>query len=100
MPEARKSKAKGGTMKIIQASFLALLAICTLAGCTRQSTRSPDVSGAIRQSLDQAGLKDVAIRQDREKGVVTLDGHVESDDAKMRAESIARSQAGQQVVAN
>ncbi|MBK5295295.1 MAG: hypothetical protein JJE04_26910 [Acidobacteriia bacterium] len=31
---------------------------------------------SIRSSLDQAGFKDVSVKQDRDKGVVTLGGHV------------------------
>jgi len=76
------------------------LALNALTGCTRTSTKSPDVTGAVRQSLDQAGLKDVSVDQDRDKGVVTLGGHVASEDAKIQAESIAKSMAAGQVVAN
>jgi hyperosmotically inducible periplasmic protein len=71
-----------------------------LTGCARESTKSPDVSSAVRQSLDQAGLKDVSVDQDRDKGVVTLNGYVATDGAKSEAESIAKSLAGSQVVAN
>lgn len=38
--------------------------------------------------------------QDREKGVVTLTGHVASDSDKQQAESIARSMGAGQVVAD
>jgi len=64
------------------------------------STKSADVSASIRTSLDQAGFKDVTVDQDRDKGVVTLGGHVATDADKSQAETIARSFAGQQVVAN
>jgi osmotically-inducible protein OsmY len=80
--------------------LLAIVAAGTLAGCSKTSTKSADVSGSIRTSLDQAGLKDVSVSQDREKGVVTLGGHVAADGDKSQAESIARSVAGTQVVAN
>jgi len=76
------------------------LAFLALAGCARTSTKSPDVTGAVRQSLEQSGLKDVSVRDDRDNGVVTLTGHVASDEAKSQAESIAKSAAGGQVVAN
>jgi len=80
---------------------LAALLIGTLVGCSNTTPKSPDVSDAIRKSLDErADLKDVSIKQDRDKGVVTLGGHVTSDGAKRDAESIARSSAGGQVVAN
>ena len=70
-----------------------------LAGCS-SSVKAPDVSGTVRQSLSQAGLKDVSVSQDREKGVVTLKGSVPADADKIRAESIAKSVAGAQVIAN
>jgi osmotically-inducible protein OsmY len=69
-------------------------------GCSGTPTKSPDVSDSIRKSLDQAGLKDVSVSQDRDKGVVTLGGHVAADADKSQAESIAKSIATGQVVAN
>ncbi len=72
----------------------------TLAGCSTASTKTDDVSGNIRTSLEQAGLKDVSASQDRDKGVVTLSGHVAADGDKAQAESIARSFAGTEVVSN
>jgi hypothetical protein len=57
-------------------SLLAVVAAGTLAGCSTTSARAADVSNSLRASLDQAGLKDVSVRQDRDKGVVTLGGHV------------------------
>ena len=87
------------TLHVCVAS-LALLAAGILAGCSQTSMKSPDVTASIRTSLDQAGLKDVSVSQDREKGVVTLNGHVESDGDKAQALSIATSMAGGQVVSN
>src|ERR1039458_8058368 len=81
-------------------SMLAIAVVGTLVGCSTTSRKTADVSESIRTSLDQAGLKDVSLTQDRDKGVVTLGGHVAADDDKGRAESIARSLAGNQVVAN
>jgi hyperosmotically inducible protein len=80
--------------------LLAVAAAGALAGCSTQSTKTADVSKNIRTSLDQAGLKDVSASDDHDKGVVTLDGHVAADTDKSRAESIARSMAGDQVVSN
>jgi len=81
-------------------SLLALLVVVTLVGCSGTVRQSPDVSDSIRKSLDQAGLKDVSVSQDRDKGVVTLGGHVAADADKSQAESIAKSIATGQVVAN
>jgi osmotically-inducible protein OsmY len=72
----------------------------TLVACSGTARQSPDVSDSIRKSLDQAGLKDVSVSQDRDKGVVTLGGHVAADADKSQAESIAKSIATGQVVAN
>ena len=80
--------------------MLALLVVATLVGCSQTARQSPDVSDSIRKSLDQAGLKDVSVSQDRDKGVVTLGGHVAADADKSQAESIAKSIAIGQVVAN
>ena len=80
------------TFKICQAT-LALAIVATLTGCSTASTNLPDVSAGIRAALDQAGLKDVSASQDREKGVVTLGGHVPGTGDKAQAESIARSLA-------
>ena len=84
------------TLKLCS-SVLALLVVTTLVGCST-TTKSPDVSDSIRKSLDQAGLKDVEVSQDRDKGVVTLGGHVAAEADKVQAESIAKSNAAGQVV--
>ena len=81
-------------------AVLMLLAVGSLAGCSRTSKLSPDVSDSIRKSLDQAGLKAVSVTQDRDKGVVTLSGNVAADADKAQAESIATSIATGQVVSN
>jgi hyperosmotically inducible periplasmic protein len=80
-------------------ALLAMFAVGSLAGCSRESTKSPDVADSIRKSLDQSGIKNVSVAQDRDKGVVTLSGNVATDADKSQAESIARSIAAGQVVA-
>lgn len=89
-------------MRILRPCLLlaAVVVAGVLAACSTASTKSPDVSATVRTSLDQAGYKDVSVNQDRDKGVVTLSGHVATDADKSQAESIARSLAGTQVVAN
>ena len=76
-----------------------LLAIGALVGCTA-SAKSPDVSDSIRKSLDQAGFTNVTVSQDRGNGIVTLGGQVGSENDKSQAESLAKSFAGAQVVAD
>lgn len=79
-----------------------LLLILTMAwglACSNKR-KAPDVSASIRQALDQAGLREVRVSQDRDKDVVSLTGNVATDNDKTQAESIARSIAGNQVVSN
>jgi hyperosmotically inducible protein len=80
--------------------LLALISVGTVVGCSRFSAKSPDVADSIRKSLDQAGLKDVSVSQDRDKGIVTLGGQVATDDQKAQADSLAKSFAGTEVVAD
>lgn len=89
-------------MKTLKLTVFALAVVIagSLAGCSTATTKSADVSASIRTSLDQAGYKDVSVNQDRDKGVVTLGGSVAADTDKLQAETIAKSIAGAQVVAN
>jgi hyperosmotically inducible protein len=97
---ARNDKNQEKNMKKLlpHSAVVIALTIGCLMGCS--SPKSPDVEGPIRQSLNQAGLSDVSVSQDRDKGVITLGGHVADDSAKAQAETIARSNAAGQVVAN
>jgi len=81
-------------------TVLMLVAIGTMVGCRMGPAKSPDVSDNIRKALDQAGMKDVTVSEDRDKGIVTLGGQVESENDKAQAESLAKSLAGAQVVAD
>ncbi len=81
-------------------SIGSLLIAASLAACSAEPTKSSDVADSIRKSLDQAGLKDVRVSQDRDKGVVTLTGTTASDADKAQAESIAKTIAGSQVVSD
>jgi osmotically-inducible protein OsmY len=74
------------------------LAVAGLVGCN--ANRAPDVAGKIRDSIKQAGLKDVTVSQNRDKGVVTLGGKVVTMDQKTQAAQIAQPIAAGQVVAN
>jgi hyperosmotically inducible periplasmic protein len=84
---------------ILSGALLAMFAFGTLSGCST-TQKSPDVANQIRSSLDQAGLKDVDVKQDRDKGVVTLTGTTASDADKAQAESVAKSIATNDIVAN
>jgi hyperosmotically inducible periplasmic protein len=95
----RKENQKMRLQKLLRL-LAAFFVLGGLYACSNTPTKSPDVSDNIRKALDQANLKDVSVSQDREKGVVTLSGTTASEADKAQAESIAKSIAGSQVVAN
>lgn len=80
-------------------SMPALIAIAGLAGCST-TAKAPDVSDSIRKALDRPALKDVSVSDDREKGVVTVGGHVATESDKEQAEAIARQMAAGQVLSD
>jgi hyperosmotically inducible periplasmic protein len=84
--------------KLISTAFLSLTLAAGLA-CNTQD-KNPDVTANVRQGLNQAGLNDVSVSEDRDKGVVTLSGKTASDSQKAQAEDIAKSAAGSMVVAD
>lgn len=88
-------------MRVFTASMFAqaLIGAGVITGCA-QTAKSGDVSDSIRASLENAGLKRVTVAQDRDKGVVTLGGSVNTDADKLQAASIAQGFVGTQVVAN
>lgn len=81
-------------------TVLTLLACGAFVGCSNTHKQYPDVSAQVRNALDQAGLKDVSVHQDRDKGVVTLSGTTTSDSDRGQAESIAKSIASAEVVSD
>ena len=80
-------------------AVLPLLWVGLLASCSTTS-KTPNVADRIRTSLDQSGYKDINVSQDRDKGVVTLTGMVPTQGDKAQVESLAKSNAGSQIVAN
>jgi len=86
-------------LKKLVCEGLIFSAIGVFAACS-DTPKSPDVADSIKQNLKSAGFNDVSVSQDRDKGVITLGGHVPADGDKAQAESIAKSAAAGQVVAN
>jgi hyperosmotically inducible protein len=99
-PKRVVKKRRNMKSNVLFGALLAVFAVGTFSGCSSGPTQSADVAEPIRQSLTQAGLKDVSVSQDRDKGVVTLTGTTTSDADKAQAESIARSVAGSQVISD
>ncbi len=87
-------------MTLVKPTSTVLLTLTLVAGFACSKDKAPDVTSNIRESLNQVGLTDVSVSEDRDKGVVTLTGQTASDDQKSQAESIAKSAAGSLVVAD
>jgi hyperosmotically inducible protein len=83
----------------ILAMFMANASLILILACS-QSQKSPDVKADIEKALGQQGLRSVNVSQDRDKGVITLAGDVQTDADKQRAEDVARSISNSLVIAN
>lgn len=77
----------------------AALIAASLVGCAT-APKAPDVAANVRDSLKQAGFNDVSVKQDRDKGVVTLGGNVNTDADRAKAEAIAKPIVGNEVLAD
>ena len=70
-----------------------------LSGCNRQN-QHPDVKDAVNSAMTANGLGVVNVSQDRDKGVLTLSGDVESADQKAQAEQVAKQTAPDYTISN
>jgi hyperosmotically inducible protein len=69
-----------------------------VAGCNKAA--HPDEKSAVTNSLNSSNLSAVNVSQDRDKGVITLSGNVDTDQAKAQAEAVARQAAPDYTIAN
>jgi hyperosmotically inducible protein len=75
------------------------MALFLVVGCNREAQHA-DVKDAVDTAMTRNNLGVVKVSQDRDKGVLTLTGDVDSADKKMQAESVAKEAAPGYVVAN
>jgi len=90
-------KATSPQHQLLLAAATVLLASLAMAGC--QSSH-PDEKSAVTTSLNNNNLSAVSVSQDRDKGVMTLSGNVETPEFKNQAETIARQAAPDYTIAN
>jgi hyperosmotically inducible periplasmic protein len=69
-----------------------------VAGCNKPA--HPDEKSAVNDSLKNNSLSAVSVSQDRDKGVMTLKGNLDSQDLKNQAENIAKQAAPDYTVAD
>ncbi|KAA6459082.1 BON domain-containing protein [Acidobacteria bacterium AB60] len=80
-------------------SSVVLAGAMTIAGC-HQNSSHPDEKGAVTNSLNSNQLSNVSVSQDRDKGVMTLTGDVDTADKKAQAETVAKQAAPDYTIAN
>ncbi len=78
-----------------------VMALTLAVGCnTTTNNQHPDVKNNIQTALKNANLGDVDVSQDRDKGVITLSGNVQTQDQKQQAESVVQQNAPGYTVAD
>ena len=78
---------------------VALLMMFALAACERDK-QHPDVKEAVNTAMTRNNLGVVSVSQDRDKGVLTLTGDVETAEQKAQAETVAAQAAPGYTIAN
>lgn len=91
-------------MKSIYSPRPLLLSATILMGCAALvagcQTSHPDEKSAVTTSLNNNNFSSVDVSQDRDKGVMTLKGNVDSDDIKQQAANLAKQSAPDYTIAN
>lgn len=87
-------------MRFLTSILLAVLGLALLVGCSKQRANTPPAKDNVEQALKQNGLADINVDEDRDKGVITLNGNVQSDEQKAQAEQLAKQAAPADVIAN
>lgn len=81
------------------AAIVGVASLALVAGCN-QAAQHPDVKDNVVNALKSNNLGNVDVSQDRDKGVMTLTGNVQSQDQKNQAESIVNQTASGYTVAD
>lgn len=71
-----------------------------LACSARRSATDISYKDDVQKALVQAELKDVTVSEDRDRNTITLGGTVHSEDAKANAGEVAKTAAGDRIIAN
>ncbi len=79
-------------------SLLLVPALLMAVACTKAPSTS--YKDLVKKALEQSELQDVTVSEDRDRNTITLGGTVHSDDAKRQAGEVAKSVAGERIVAN
>jgi hyperosmotically inducible periplasmic protein len=77
-----------------------VLFLSVLVGCSQQRANTPAMKDNVNNALTQNSLGQVKVDEDRDKGVITLKGDVETQAKKEEAERVAKEAAPGRVIAN
>ena len=77
---------------------LAAMVLMLAVGCTR--TNNVAYKDHVQNALKQADYQGLSVAEDVDKNTITLSGKLHSEDAKQKAAEVAKSAAGERVVAN
>jgi hyperosmotically inducible periplasmic protein len=77
-----------------------VISLGALVGCSQQRANMPSMKDNVNNALTQNNLGEVKVDEDRNKGVITLKGDVETEAKKAEAERVAKSAAPDRVIAN
>jgi len=84
--------------RFLLSSAAVLAGVMAVAGCNKPS--HPDEKSAVSDALKNNNLSAVSVSQDRDKGVMTLKGDVDSQDIKNQAENVAKQAAPDYTIAD
>ncbi|HTZ96599.1 MAG TPA: BON domain-containing protein [Terriglobales bacterium] len=95
----RKFSQRFSPARIAAAAVVSLIlcAVLGLAGCNQTH---PDEKDAVNNALTANGLGVVTVSQDRDKGVMTLSGDVETQGKKDQAAQVAKQAAPDYTISN
>lgn len=90
-------KQEGCSRTFLLGTAVLMAGAMMFAGC---KASHPDEKSAVTNSLNSNNLSAVSVSQDRDKGVMTLSGNVDTDQAKSQAETLARQAAPDYTIAD
>jgi hyperosmotically inducible periplasmic protein len=92
------NKSSHTSRSLIATFAVTLLVLFTLAAC--EGNKHADVKDAVNTAMTRNSLGVVNVSQDRDKGVLTLTGDVETEDQKAQAGTVAAEAAPGYTIAN
>lgn len=83
--------------RLVFGSAIILAGTLAFSGC---HAAHPDEKSAVTSSLNSNNLGSISVAQDRDRGVITLTGNVDSDGLKTQAQTVAQQAAPDYTIAN